>query len=247
MLPRKASSDTLMAMLKRVLLKFSGEQLAGRHEYGIDPEMARYIAGEAKQVVAAGCELVLVIGGGNLVRGAEVAGNGIKRVTADQMGMLSGLMNAMALTDIFESQGVVTRCMTNLYVTQVAESFSFRLAEKHLERGRVIMIAGGMGRPYFTHDVAAVNLGLELGCDLVLKATKVDGVYDKDPARFDDAVLLDSLSFEESVKNDAIKVMDKAALGLAMEQNMPIVVFNALQAGNLLAVCRGDNIGTRIS
>lgn len=234
-------------MYKRVLLKFSGEQLAGKHDYGIDPEMARYIAGEAKKVVEAGCNLILVIGGGNLVRGAEVAGNGIKRVTADQMGMLSGLMNAMALTDIFESEGVATRCMTNIYVTQLAESYSFRLAEKHLERGRVIMIAGGMGRPYFTHDVAAVNLGLELGCDVVLKATKVDGVFDKDPVKHDDAVMYDKLSFAEAVKNDAIKVMDKAALGLALEQNMPIVVFDALKPDNLLKLCRGEPIGTRIS
>jgi len=238
-------------MYKRVLLKFSGEQLAGTHEFGIDPEVARYIARESKKVLDEGCQLILVIGGGNLVRGAEVAGpgstSGIKRVTADQMGMLSGLMNAMAMTDIFESQGVATRCMSNVYVTQLAESYSFRLAEKHLERGRVIMVAGGMGRPYFTHDVAAVNLGLELGCDLVLKATKVDGVYDKDPNKFDDAVKYDNLTFAESVKNDAIKVMDKAALGLAMEMNMPIVVFDATADDNLLKLCRGEAIGTKIS
>lgn len=235
---------------KRILLKFSGEQLAGKHDYGIDPSVARYIAAEARSVVEAGCGLVLVIGGGNLVRGAELAGktgNGIKRVTADQMGMLSGLMNAMAMTDIFESEGVATRCMSNIYVTQVAESYSYRLAEKHLERGRVIMIAGGMGRPYFTHDVAAVNLGLELGCDLVLKATKVEGVYDKDPAKYSDAVKYETLSFDEAVKNDAIKVMDKAALGLALEQNMPIVVFDALKPGNLLKICQGEPVGTRIS
>jgi len=236
-------------MYKRVLLKFSGEQLAGKHDYGIDPSVARYIAAESRKVMEAGCQLVLVIGGGNLVRGAEVAGakTGVKRVTADQMGMLSGLMNAMAMTDIFENEGVPTRCMTNIYVTQVAESYSYRLAEKHLERGRLIMVAGGMGRPYFTHDVAAVNLGLELGCDLVLKATKVEGVYDKDPAKFPDAVKYDNLSFDEAVKNDAIKVMDKAALGLALEQNMPIVVFNALEPDNLLKICQGEAIGTRIS
>lgn len=233
-------------MYKRVLLKFSGEQLSGKHDYGIDPDMARYIAAEAKKVVEAGCDLVIVIGGGNLVRGAEVAGNGVKRVTADQMGMLSGLMNAMAMTDIFESVGVATRCMTNIYVTQVAESYSFRLAEKHLERKRVIMIAGGMGRPYFTHDVAAVNLGLELGCDLVLKATKVDGVYDKDPMKFKDAVKYDSLTFDEAVKNDAIKVMDKAALGLALEHKMPITVFDALKSDNLLKLCMGESVGTHI-
>lgn len=234
---------------KRVLLKFSGEQLAGKHDYGIDPAVARYIAHECKKVMDAGCQVVLVIGGGNLVRGAEVAGqnSGIKRVTADQMGMLSGLMNAMAMTDIFESEGVSTRCMSNIYVTQVAESYSFRLAEKHLERGRLIMIAGGLGRPYFTHDTAAVNLGLELGCDIVLKATKVDGVYDKDPAQHADAVRLDHVTFEEAVKNDAIKVMDKAALGLAMEQNMPIGVFDTTVADNLVKLCRGEAIGTRIS
>lgn len=234
-------------MYRRVLLKFSGEQLVGEHKFGIDPAVARYIAGEVKQVADAGCQMVMVIGGGNLVRGAEVAGNGIKRVTADQMGMLSGLMNAMAMTDIFESEGVATRCMSNIFATQVAESYSFRLAEKHLERGRVIMVAGGMGRPYVTHDVVAVNLGLELGCDLVLKATKVDGVYDKDPNKFDDAKRLDSITFAEAVKNDAIKVMDKAALGLAMEQNMPLVVFDALQEGNLLRLCQGETVGTRIS
>lgn len=235
------------SMYKRVLLKFSGEQLAGKHDYGIDPAVAHYIAQEAKSVIEAGVELVMVIGGGNLVRGEKVAGHGIKRVTADQMGMLSGLMNAMAMTDIFESEGVPTRCLSNIYVTQVAESYSFRLAEKQLERGRVVMVAGGMGRPYFTHDVAAVNLGLELGCDLVLKATKVDGVYSKDPAKHDDAVLIDSMSFDEAVKNDAIKVMDKAALGLALEQHMPIVVFNAMTPGSLLKICRGEDLGTKIS
>jgi uridylate kinase len=136
--------------------------------------------------------------------------------------------------------------LSNIFVTQLAESYSFRLAEKHLERGRVIMIAGGMGRPYFTHDVAAVNLGLELGCDLVLKATKVDGVYDKDPMKFDKAVKYDRLSFDEAVKNDAIKIMDKAALGLAMEQNMPIAVFDALKADNLVKLSQGESVGTRI-
>ena len=187
---------------KRVLLKFSGEQLSGSHDYGIDPGVARYIAGEAKQVLEAGCQLILVIGGGNLVRGAELAGpqnhNGIKRVTADQMGMLSGLMNAMAMTDIFESEGVSTRCMSNIFVTQVAESYSYRLAEKHLERNRVVMVAAGIGRPYFTHDTAAVNLGLELECQVVLKASKVDGVYNKDPNKFADAKKYDTLTFEES-------------------------------------------------
>lgn len=235
-------------MYKRVLLKFSGEQLSGKHEFGIDPAVARYIAHEAKKVVEAGCQLVLVVGAGNVIRGAEAAADaGIKRVTADQMGMLGGLMNAMALTDIFEAEGVKTRCMSNIYATQVAESYSFRLAEKHLQRNRVIIVAGGMGRPYFTHDTAAVSIGLELSCDVVLKATKVDGVYDKDPKKFADAVKFDKLKYQEALESDAIKVMDKAALGLAMEQNMPVIVLDAFTDDNILHVVEGESIGTYIS
>ncbi|HJP95997.1 MAG TPA: UMP kinase [Candidatus Saccharimonadales bacterium] len=234
-------------MYKRVLLKFSGEQLSGKHEFGIDPVVARSIATECKKIVEAGCELALVIGGGNLVRGATTAGNGIKRVTADQMGMLSTLLNAMALTDIFESEGVKTRCMSNVFVTQVAESYSFRLAEKHLERGRVIIIAGGTGRPYFTTDTSAVNLGLELCCDVVMKATKVDGVYDKDPVKFPDAVKFDKLDYQHALESGAINVMDKAALGLAMEQHMPVIVLNAFKDNNALRAIQGEAIGTYIS
>lgn len=241
---------TLGAMYTRALLKFSGEQLSGKHEFGIDPNVARYIAQECKKIVEAGTQLVLVIGGGNLVRGAQVAteGSGIKRVTADQMGMLSTLMNAMALTDIFESEGVKTRCMSNVYATQIAESFSFRLAEKHLQRGRVVIVAGGLGRPFFTTDTAAISIALELGCNVVLKATKVDGVYDKDPNKFDDAVKFDKLDYQQALETDAIKVMDKAALGLAMEQHMPVIVLDALTDDNALHVIQGNTtIGTYIS
>lgn len=234
-------------MYKRVVLKISGEQLAGEHSFGIDPKVAHYLAGECQQVVAAGCQLILIVGGGNMVRGAEIAGNGIKRVTADQMGMLSGLINAMGVTDIFESEGLATRCMSNIYAQQVAESYSFRLAEKHLERGRVIVIGGGIARPYFTHDTGAVSIALELDADVVLKATKVDGVYDKDPAKFSDAVRLAKLSYQDAVANEAIKVMDKAALGLAMEQGMPVIVFNPIEPGNLLKVVQGETIGSYIS
>jgi len=230
----------------RVLLKFSGEQLSGRHEFGIDPAVVRYIAAEVKKVVANGSQMVLIVGGGNVVRGAELAGNGIRRVTADQMGMLSGLMNAMAVTDIFESEGLKTRCMSNIYATQVAESYSYRLAEKHLERGRVLVIAGGIGRPYFTHDTAAVSIGLELDCNIVLKATKVDGVYDKDPNKFEDARRIKNLTHQNALESAAIKVMDKAALGLALEQNMPVMVFDAMKPDNLLHATKGKDIGTLI-
>ena len=235
-------------MYKRILLKLSGEQLAGKHEFGIDPDVARYLARECEKVVKTGCQLVLVVGGGNMVRGAvEAERSGIKRVTADQMGMLSGLINAMGMTDIFESEGVQTRCMSNIYAEQLAESYSFRLAEKHLEKGRVVIVAGGIARPYFTHDTAAVSLGLELSCELVLKATKVSGVYDKDPAKHTDAVKIDTMTFQHAIANEAIQVMDKAAIGLAMEQRMPIMVFDAMQAGNLLKVVQGEPVGTRIA
>lgn len=232
---------------KRVLLKISGEQLAGEHGNGIDPEFGRWIAGEVKKVVESGVELVIVVGGGNMVRGATTAGNGIKRVTADQMGMLSGLINAMALTDIFEHEGVPTRCLSNVYAEQVAENFTFRLAEKHLQAGRVLIVAGGTGRPYSTHDTAAVLIGLELNCEIVLKSTKVDGIYNKDPAKHEDATKYDSLTYQQAVENTDISVMDKAAIGMAMEQGMPVIVFDLAQEGNVLKAASGESIGTKVS
>ena len=234
-------------MYKRVLLKLSGEQLSGKFEIGIDPEIAGYFAEEIKASADSGCQIVLVVGGGNMVRGAELAKHGIKRVTADQMGMLSGLINSMAMTDIFESHNLTTRCLSNLFAPQVAESYSFRLAEKHLQKGRVVIVAGGLGRPYFTHDTAAVNLALELGAEVVLKATKVDGVYDQDPATSSNALKLETLSYQQAVENDAIKVMDKAALGLAMEQSMPLIIFDAFTQGNIKKAIYGQPIGTKIS
>jgi uridylate kinase len=233
-------------MYKRVLLKFSGEQLSGKYEVGIDPEIGSYLAEEIKQATATGCKIILIVGGGNMVRGAEVAGHGIKRVTADQMGMLSGLINSMALTDIFESCGITTRCMSTVFATQLAESYSYRLAEKHLERGRVVIIAGGMARPYFTHDTAAVTTALELDCEVVLKATKVDGIYDKDPNKFDDAVRLETVTFDQALSDASLKFMDKAALGLAMENGQSVAVFDVFKPGNLLKVVQGESVGTTI-
>jgi uridylate kinase len=232
---------------KRILLKLSGEQLAGKYEFGVDPEIASFLAAEVKKVVDSGCQVVMIVGGGNMVRGAELAGHGIRRVTADQMGMLSGLINCMALTDIFESNGLKTRCLSNIFAQQVAESYSYRLAEKHLQKGRVVIVAGGTARPYVTHDTAAVSFALELDCELVVKASKVEGVYDKDPAKFPDAVKLDTVSFQEAVEDNSIKVMDKAAMGLAMEQHKPIVVFNAMKTDNFARLAAGETIGTTIS
>ncbi len=231
---------------RRVLLKLSGEQLAGRYEFGVDPEIASFLAQEVKKVVDSGTQVVMIVGGGNMVRGAEIAGQGIRRVTADQMGMLSGLINSMAMTDIFESNDLKTRCLSNIFATQVAESYSYRLAEKHLQKKRVVIIAGGTARPYVTHDTAAVSFALELDCDLVLKATKFDGVYDKDPAKFEDAVKLNEVTFQEAVEDNAIKVMDKAALGLAMEQHQTLVVFDIMQADNFLKIVNGETVGTMI-
>jgi uridylate kinase len=234
-------------IMNRILIKFSGEQLSGKFDVGIDPEIVGWLANEVKQVLKTGCELVIVIGGGNMMRGANAADFGIRRVTGDHMGMLSGLMNAMAVTDIFEKHGIPTRCMSNIFADQVAEEYSYRRAEKHLEQGRVLLVAGGLGRPYFTHDTAAVNIALELDCDAVLKGTKVDGVYDKDPNKFPDAVKYTEISFHDAISNKEIQVMDKAALGLAMEQNMPLIVFKLDQAGNMAKVASGESIGTKIS
>lgn len=232
---------------KRVLLKISGEQLSGKFEGGIDPEVAAWLAEQVKEV-AASTQVVIMVGGGNFVRGAQIAGHGIQRVTGDHMGMLGTMINALALTDIFEAHGLKTRCLSSIFAEQVAEKFVHRLANKHLEKGRVVIVAGGSGRPYVTTDTAAVILGLELGCDVVLKATKVDGVYDKDPTEHNDAVKIEKLDYKHAVQNDAIKIMDKAALGLAMEQQMPVIVFDALTEGNLAKVVSGDTaIGTKIS
>lgn len=233
-------------MYKRVLLKLSGEQLAGTKDGGIDPEFAKWLASEIKEVSSSGCQIVIMVGGGNFVRGAQIAGHGVKRVTADHMGMLGTMINALALTDIFEAQGVPTRCLSNIFANQVAEPFVHRLANKHLEKGRVVIVSGGIGRPYLTTDTAAVSLALELDCDAVLKATKVDGVYSKDPAKHKDAKKFDKLTYQQAVEDGAIRIMDKAALGLAMEHGMTVVIFDALGKGNIAKVAAGQDIGTTV-
>lgn len=234
-------------MYKRILLKLSGEQLAGNQESGIDPKFAKYLADEVNKVREAGSQVVIMVGGGNFVRGAQIAGHGIQRVTADHMGMLGTLINALALTDIFEEKGIKTRCLSNIFANQVAEPFVHRLANKHLAKERVVIVAGGTGRPYVTTDTGAVVLALELDCDVVLKATKVDGIYDKDPAKHKDAVKLHHLTYQHAVEDGAIKIMDKAAMGLAMEHAMPIVVFDVAKEGNILSVAKGEKVGTVIS
>lgn len=231
---------------KRILLKLSGEQLAGKNEGGFDAELGAWLANEVKKVAANGTQVMIMVGGGNLARGSQLAGHGIKRVTADHIGMLATMMNALALTDIFESQGIKTRCLSSIFAEQVAEPFIHRLANKHLEKGRVVIAAGGIGRPYVTTDTAAVALALELDCDAVLKATKVDGVYDKDPAQFPDAVKLEHVDFQQAVAENSIKVMDKAALGLAMEHQLCLIVFDAMHDDAILHSVNGQTAGTTI-
>lgn len=232
-------------MYKRVLLKLSGEQLAGEYEHGIDPKMAMYWAEEIKKIPE-GTQLVIMVGGGNFMRGASIAGHGIQRVTADHMGMLGTMMNALALTDIFESNNIKTRSLSQIFANQVAEPFVHRLANKHLENGRVVIVGGGSGRPYVTTDTAAIILALELGCQVVIKATKVDGVYDRDPSNNKDAKRLPKLTYQQAVEDGAIRVMDKAALGLAMEQQMPTIVYDSSISGALAGVIAGKSIGSLI-
>lgn len=232
---------------KRVLLKLSGEQLAGMFEGGIDAELGAWLAHEVSQVTTAGTQVVIMVGGGNYARGAQLAGHGIGRVTADNIGMLATMMNAVALADIFNGVGVIARALTNIKADQVADQFTHRRAISDLNKDRVVIVAGGIGRPYLTTDTAAVSLALELDCEVVLKATKVDGVYDKDPTQFPDAVKTEHISFDEAVANEAIQVMDKAALGLAMEHQLPIIVFKALAENNIASAANGNSVGTKIS
>lgn len=232
-------------MYKRVLLKLSGEQLQGKYSSGFDAERAAWIANEIKKVAAA--EIVVMIGGGNFIRGAQLAGNGIGRVTADNIGMLATMMNALALTDVFNANGVEARTLTNINADQVADQFTHRRAISHLRKKRVVVVAGGIGRPYLTTDTAAVNLALELDCDVILKATKVDGVYDSDPVRNPAAKKFDQLTLQEAVEQPDIKVMDKAAIALAYDHNQPIVVFALLTEDNIANAVAGKSVGTIIT
>ncbi|MCE7936968.1 UMP kinase [Candidatus Saccharibacteria bacterium CPR2] len=231
---------------RRILLKLSGEQLAGKSKSGIDPEFVGWLAEEIKKVVDVGAQVVIVVGGGNFVRGASFSGHGLERATADYMGMLATIINGLALMDMLESKSQPTRLQTNLTLPQVAEPFIRRRAIRHMEKNRVIIIAGGLGKPFITTDTAAVSVALELGCETVMKATKVNGVFTKDPTEHDDAEFLENLSYEEAIKNPDIQIMDKAALGLAMEHKMPIIVFDLLKEDNLVKAAQGGNIGSRI-
>jgi len=232
-------------MYKRVLLKLSGEQLQGQHDSGFDAERAAWIANEIKKVNNA--QIIVMIGGGNYARGAQLTGGGVQRVTADNIGMLATMMNGLALADVFNASGLPSRVLTNIKADQVADQFTHRRALSHLEKGRVVIVTGGIGRPYLTTDTAAVNLALELDCDAILKATKVDGVYDSDPHQNPEAQRLEKITLREAVENPGIQVMDKAAIALAEDHGQSIVIFELLKEDNIARAVAGDTVGTTIS
>ena len=231
---------------QRILLKLSGEALLGDEDYGIDPAIIGRIASEILEVRNTGVQVAIVIGGGNIFRGAGLAESGIDRVTGDHMGMLATLMNSLALQDAMEKAGVDARVMSAISVHDVSEDYIRRRATRHLEKGRVVVIAGGTGNPFFTTDTAAALRAIEVGADIVLKATKVDGVFTADPKLDANAVLHESLSYDEVIEGK-LKVMDTNAIVLCRDQGMPIRVFNVFGVGNLISIVRGGKVGTIIS
>lgn len=228
---------------RKVLLKISGEALQGEQGYGISAEVLDTISNEIAEVSRLNIEIAIVIGGGNIFRGVAGASKGIDRSTGDYMGMLATVMNALALQDSLEKKGVQTRVQTALNIEQVAEPYIRRRAVRHLEKGRVVLFAAGTGNPFFTTDTAATLRALEIGADLILKATKVDGVYDKDPLVHDDAVKFKKLTYMDVLKKE-LKIMDATAISLCMQGNIPIIIFNLFGSGNIKNVIMGSEIGT---
>ena len=227
-------------MNKRVLVKFSGEALAGENGYGIDTKILAYIAHEIKDLVDNNVEVGIVIGGGNIVRGVTAAADGvIKRTSGDYMGMLATVVNGIAMQEALEHIGVSARLQTAIKMEQIAEPYIVRRAKRHLEKGRVVIFSAGTGNPFFTTDTAATLRASEVEASLLIKATKVDGVYDKDPELYKDAIKLDTISYDEALK-DHIKVMDDTAIALAKDNSLPIVVANMNKKGNLLNIINGD-------
>lgn len=230
---------------KRVLLKLSGEALMGKADFGIDPEVIVRFAKEIAELNAQGVELGVVIGGGNIFRGAGLASGGMERVSADHMGMLATVMNALALQDALEQQGVFCRVMSAIQINEVCEDYLRRRAIRHLEKGRVVIFAAGTGNPFFTTDSAASLRAVEIGAELILKATQVDGVYDADPKKFPDAVRYTELSYDEVI-NKRLGVMDTTAVVMCQENQIPLRIFDVHKKGNLARVIYGEDIGTLI-
>jgi uridylate kinase len=230
---------------QRILLKLSGEALMGDEDYGIDPKIIHRIAAEVMEAQQAGCEIALVVGGGNIFRGAGLAAGGMDRVTGDHMGMLATVINALAMQDALEKLGGKARVMSAIKINDVCEDYIRRRAIRHLEKGRLVIFAAGTGNPFFTTDSGAALRAIEIGADLLLKATKVDGVYDKDPNKHADAVRYDSLTYDDVIGR-GLEVMDTAAFALARDSDLPLRVFDMSQPGELLRILQGEEIGTLV-
>jgi len=231
---------------KRVLLKLSGEVLAGEQGFGIDPNRASKLAYEVKSIYDLGINIGMVIGAGNIFRGINAADRGMDRVTGDYLGMLATIMNAIAMQDALEKIGCDTRTLSAISVNKISEPYIRRRAIRHLEKKRIVIVAGGTGNPYFSTDTAAALRATELGAEVVLKGTKVDGIYDKDPAKHRDAKRFDNISYKK-VLNDDLRVMDMTAITLCRENSLPIKVFNINNSGDLKKIVLGGNIGTLVS
>ena len=228
---------------KRIMLKLSGEALAGQQGYGIDPDIIMGIAREIRGVVDLGVQLAIVIGGGNIFRGLAASSAGMDRASADYMGMLATVMNSLALQDALEKAGVITRVQSAIEMQAIAEPYIRRRAVRHLEKGRVVIFGAGTGNPFFTTDTAASLRAIEIGAEIILKATKVDGVYNADPAKDKNAVKYDQLSYLDVLKQ-GLEVMDSTATSLCMDNNLPIIVFDLTTSGNIQRVVCGEQIGT---
>jgi len=231
------------AQYKRVLIKMSGEALMGRRSFGVDPDVVSEIALEIKEASELGVQIGIVVGGGNIFRGVEVSAKGMDRTTADYMGMLATMINSLALQSALEKLGVTTRVQSAIEVKEVAEAYIQRRAMRHLEKGRVVIFGGGTGNPYFTTDTAAALRALEIKADVLMKATKVDGIYDKDPVVAKDAVFFARISFTD-VLTQNLKVMDATAISLCRDNNLSVLVFNLLRKGNIKRAISGERVGT---
>ena len=237
---------TKSASYQRVLLKLGGEALAGKRGYGIDDVVLARIAGEIQEIHALGCEIALVLGGGNILRGVDASARGIARATGDYMGMLATVINSLAMQEALEKVEVPTRVMSALTVSQVAEPYIRRRATRHLEKGRVVIFASGTGNPYFTTDTAASLRAMEIGAQAIFKATKVDGIYSADPMKDAAAERYRNLTYLEVLQQN-LKVMDSTAISLCMDNHLPIIVFSMLEPGNIQRVVRGEPIGTVVN
>ncbi len=229
----------------RVLLKLSGEALAGEEKFGINPQVIRAISQQLAEIVDMGVQLAVVVGGGNIFRGLSSAAAGMDRASADNIGMLATIMNALGLQDALEKVGVATRVMTAFTINEVAEPYIRRRGLRHLEKGRVVICAAGTGNPYFTTDTAAVLRGMELKAEMIIKATRVSGVYDKDPEKFSDAIMFNKLTFLEVLQRQ-LKVMDAAAISLCMDNNMPVRVLNLFEKNSIKRALMGEDVGTHV-